>query len=205
MSSEGVILGRPSIAYGGLRPKILRATRSEATLEKAKQQSSWVLGDQKFAQGIFNMLHEECDPGEDYVLSDPAYRRHLATALFYKVLIFPSRSKGYKTFLIYSSFFQFVLDVLGSRAPSSTRSGALPLTRGISSGSQYFATDPSLYPVNEPLPKVESRPQCTGETRYVDDLPLEGAGDKSEVYAAFVVSTLAACDIDKVDPSGALV
>ena len=68
-------------------------------------------------------------------------------------------------------------------------------------GAQHFSTDPSLYPLNEPMPKVESEAQCTGETRYADDVPpAEG-----ELHGAFVVSTLAACELDKVDPSEALV
>ncbi len=51
------------------------------------------------------------------------------------------------------------------------------------------------------MPKVESEAQCTGETRYADDVPPAGG----ELHGAFVVSTMAACELDKVDPSEALV
>ncbi len=97
---------------------------------------------------------------------------------------------------------QFALSV-GDDVPDSARSGAIPLARGPSSGTQEYKTDPSLYPMNEPLPKLESYPQCTGEVKYVDDLPLDKAG--GELHGAFVVSTVAACELDQVDPTGALV
>jgi hypothetical protein len=39
------------------------------------------------------------------------------------------------------------------------------IERGLSSGQQHYVTDPDLYPVNQPIPKIESQSQCTGETR----------------------------------------
>jgi hypothetical protein len=36
------------------------------------------------------------------------------------------------------------------------------IQRGLSSGQQSYETDPSLYPVNKPIPKIESQSQCTG-------------------------------------------
>ena len=36
------------------------------------------------------------------------------------------------------------------------------IQRGLSSGQQSYETDPSLYPVNKPIPKIEGQSQCTG-------------------------------------------
>ena len=55
--------------------------------------------------------------------------------------------------------------------------------------------------VNEPIPKIEGQSQCTGEAEYVNDIPLH----KGELFGAFVISNVASCDVDVVDPSPALV
>jgi len=55
--------------------------------------------------------------------------------------------------------------------------------------------------VNKGIPKIEGQSQCSGEAEYVSDIsPFKG-----EVYAAFVISTQARCELDNVDPSEALV
>ncbi len=84
--ADGAILGRPSIVFGGLRNKILRASETESLLEAhAGQVGREVLGDQETADKLFHTLDRGCDPGDIAVLANPEYRRHLATALFYKV------------------------------------------------------------------------------------------------------------------------
>jgi len=55
--------------------------------------------------------------------------------------------------------------------------------------------------VNKGIPKIEGQSQCSGEAEYVSDI----APFKGEVHAAFVISTQANCELDKVDPSEALV
>ena len=80
------------------------------------------------------------------------------------------------------------------------RSGAAGIIRDISSGTQHYETDPSLFPVNKPVEKYEARLQCTGEAIYINDIP-EIPG---ELHAAFVYSTIANCDLDTVDPTEAL-
>lgn len=91
--------------------------------------------------------------------------------------------------------------MLGKQADPRLQSGSIQIQRGLSSGQQHYETDPSLYPVNKPIPKIEGESQCTGEAEYVDDIPTL----PNELYAAFVLSTVGNCEIDAVDPSEALV
>ena len=51
------------------------------------------------------------------------------------------------------------------------------------------------------LPKIEGKSQCTGESQYVNDIPVQ----KGELFAAFVLTTVANCDLDVVDVSAAMV
>ncbi len=85
--------------------------------------------------------------------------------------------------------------------PSELRSGAHGILRGVSSGLQTYETDQSLYPVNKPVEKYEARIQCTGEAVYANDFP----NLPNELFAAFVYSTVANCQLDTVDPTNALV
>ena len=98
-------------------------------------------------------------------------------------------------------FFQFVLAALGSSAPAELQSGAHGIVRDISSGSQNYETDSSLFPINKPVEKYEARLQCTGEAIYANDIPIL----PSELHAAFVYSTIANCELDVVDTSVAMV
>lgn len=66
----------------------------------------------------------------------------------------------------------------------SLRPAAAQLQREVSRGDQFYATDPALYPINEPVAKVESAPQVAGETLYIDDLPRA----PGELHGAFVIS-----------------
>jgi xanthine dehydrogenase/oxidase len=94
-----------------------------------------------------------------------------------------------------------VLALLGDSVSDAVKSGAHGIVREISSGVQTYETDPSLYPVNQPIGKYEGKSQCTGEAVYVNDLPIV----PGELCAAFVSSTVANCELDSVDPSDALV
>jgi xanthine dehydrogenase/oxidase len=66
---------------------------------------------------------------------------------------------------------------------------------------QHYKTDESLWPINKPIPKIEGQSQCSGEAEYVADI----SPAKGELAAAFVISDVANCDLDTVDPSEALV
>jgi xanthine dehydrogenase/oxidase len=73
--------------------------------------------------------------------------------------------------------------------------------RNVSSGEQFYLTDQDSWPVDLPMAKIEGKSQCTGEAQYVNDIPHQ----KGELFAAFVNSSVANCDLDVVDASEALV
>ena len=98
------------------------------------------------------------------------------------------------------SLFQFVLSVIGEKADPTLRSGGSVISRGVSKGTQNYNTDPSLYPLNQPLGKLEGKIQCSGEAEYVDDIP---AGPR-DVHGAFVISEMGNCELDAVDAKPAL-
>lgn len=52
-----------------------------------------------------------------------------------------------------------------------------------------------------PMPKVEALIQCAGEAPYIDDIPTM----PREVFAAFVLTTVGAGEIENIDASLALV
>ena len=96
---------------------------------------------------------------------------------------------------------QFALNVVGKQVDAKNKSGMSNLERGVSSGKQEFDTDANEWPIRQPIIKLEARAQCSGEAQYTDDIPLL----PGELHAAFVLSTVANCQLDSIDPSKALV
>ena len=90
--------------------------------------------------------------------------------------------------------------MLGSSASAEVQSGAEYLDRGLSKGQQSYDTDEALYPVSQPLEKVEGKWQTSGEIEYTGDTPMK----QGELHAAFVLSTRAKCDMISCDTSEAL-
>ncbi len=76
----------------------------------------------------------------------------------------------------------------------------MPFVRGVSSGTQSFTTDPSEYPVSEPLPKLSALLQTSGQAQYTDDLPIT----PGTLFAAFAVSSLGPATLAAIDVSEAL-
>ena len=112
------------------------------------------------------ILATELKPAEDPVLSSVTYRRQLALGLFYKV------THSLIINLLHAVA-QFFLHVLGDSASPAVRSGAndITLERGLTSGKQSFETDETLWPVSQPIEKVEAKWQTSGEAEYVGDIP----------------------------------
>lgn len=77
---------------------------------------------------------------------------------------------------------------------------AIPFVRPISSGSQSFTTDPSEYPVSEPMPKLSALLQTSGQAQYTDDMPIT----PGTLFAAFAVSTVGPATLAGIDLSAAL-
>ncbi|XP_052742072.1 probable aldehyde oxidase gad-3 [Bicyclus anynana] len=164
------------IVYGGLSPTFIRAYNTEKYLYGKNLFTNETL------RGAINALKNEMVVTES--LPDPPveYRRKVALGLFYKGLLS----------LMPPSI------ILSSRIAS----GAVKLneTRPVSEGRQIFDTNPTLWPLNKPIPKLEALIQCAGETTYTEDLPTL----PKEVFAAFTLTTVALGTIDKIDISKAL-
>ncbi|XP_050344173.1 uncharacterized protein LOC126769429 isoform X2 [Nymphalis io] len=79
-------------------------------------------------------------------------------------------------------------------------SGGSELVRPVSSGMQTYDTDKSLWPLNQPVPKLEALSQCSGEALYTCDA-VSGPRD---VHVAFVLSTICLGEIVQFDATEAL-
>ncbi|KPJ06623.1 Xanthine dehydrogenase [Papilio machaon] len=146
-----------SIVYGGIAPDFVHAQRTEAIL----------IGNDIFTDEILQRalttLSEELIPVEAPPEPSAAFRKMLAITLFYKaVLNLCPENKINPTF----------------------KSGGETLKRISSKGSQVFDTDKSLWPLNQPIPKLEALSQCSGEAAFANDFPKQ----VGEVFAAFVTA-----------------
>ncbi|KAF4522203.1 hypothetical protein B566_EDAN007354 [Ephemera danica] len=154
-TTNWTVTGQPRLVYGGISDKFNRATNTENYL-KGKN-----LLDPATVSGVQTSLAAEIVP--DYVPPGavPEYLKPLAQALFYK----------------------FLLGLDPSKVSAQHRTGAEILVRPISSGEQDFQTDESVWPLNQPVPKIDAVTQCAGEAKYVDDIPLK----PGELQAAFAM------------------
>nr|CAD7459505.1 unnamed protein product [Timema tahoe] len=178
---NGTVVGRPNIVYGGIHPSFMVHTPQKDKVH-ATATESYLNGKCLFAQetlnGLMESLEQEIQP--DHVLPDmtPKYRKELTKSLIYKCL----------------------LNLAAGKVKSENKSGGTILQRNVSSGVQTFQTDTSLYPVNQPIPKIEALVQCAGEAEYINDRPLI----PGELFGAFVKTTIGNGTILSIDPSDAL-
>ena len=92
---------------------------------------------------------------------------------------------------------------MGDDVSSSTLKSAAKreLFRGCSKGKQSYPNFEEDWPLYQPIPKSESKSQCTGEAEYVGDIPdFNGI-----VHCALVTADNGVGELDVVDPSEALV
>ncbi|XP_076758274.1 uncharacterized protein LOC143427746 [Xylocopa sonorina] len=172
LNGAGVVQQKPNIIMGGINADFLHASNTEDFLVGKS------IYDKSVIQEALNKLDEELKP--DHVLPDysPQFRKTLAEGLFFK----------------------FILSIKPENIDPRARSGGSILERGLSSGKQDFDTDKNLWPLNQPLPKIESIHQTSGEAQYANDIP----SFPNEVFCAFVVTTVANGKVDKIDTSEAL-
>ncbi len=85
IQSDGAILGLPTLVFGGLEQKITRAKKAEKFFHEFIGSYKRPFDEPDTMAKLFATVHDECDPGDISTLADPAYRRNLAVALFYKV------------------------------------------------------------------------------------------------------------------------
>ncbi|RZC32795.1 xanthine dehydrogenase/oxidase, partial [Asbolus verrucosus] len=99
---------------------------------------------------VFVSLSQELVP--DIIPPDPTpeFRKQLAISLFYKA----------------------VLSIAPANIISPVNvSGGTILERPISTGAQDYETNESLYPLTQPIPKIEAITQTTGQAVYINDMP----------------------------------
>ncbi|KAI5646230.1 aldehyde oxidase and xanthine dehydrogenase, a/b hammerhead domain-containing protein [Phthorimaea operculella] len=90
-----------------------------------------------------------------------------------------------------------------SLCPSANQryiSGGTLIDRGISRGTQAFDTDKTLWPLNQPVPKLEATIQCSGEAKFSCDVVMPSRA----VHVAFVLSTICTGEIVAFDESEAM-
>ena len=80
------------------------------------------------------------------------------------------------------------------------RSGGVDLQRGISSGKDDYDVDKSLWPINQPVQKLEALYQTAGEAEYVNDIPER----ENELHGVLALAK-AIGKIKQIDASEAMV
>ncbi|XP_024942171.1 xanthine dehydrogenase 1 isoform X2 [Cephus cinctus] len=172
LDGTGKVMEKPNIILGGIKHDFLHASNTEKYLVGKS-----VL-DKEVFKGAVETLHSELNP--DHVLPDYSadFRKTLAEGLFYK----------------------FVLGIRPENVDVKLRSGGVLLERELSSGKQDFDTDKNLWPLNKPMPKIESIYQTAGEAHYVNDLPAQ----PNEVFCAFVLTDVPNGKIGSIDAKAAL-
>ncbi|XP_076651937.1 uncharacterized protein LOC143358591 [Halictus rubicundus] len=172
LDGTGNVLEKPNIIFGGIHKDFLHATKTE----------NFLVGKSVFNKDVVKQalqtLDSELNP--DHVLPDysPEFRKTLAEGLFYK----------------------FVVNLKPENVDPKIRSGGTLLERELSSGRQEYDTDKNLWPLNQPMPKIESVHQTSGEAQYVNDLPPL----HDEVFCAFVSTTVPNGKVASIDASEAL-
>ncbi|XP_026741819.1 xanthine dehydrogenase-like [Trichoplusia ni] len=160
-----------NIVYGNISSTFVRASQTEKLLGGQNLFCNEVL------LKALKKLNEEIDPVDVPPEPSPLCRKTLALGLFYKAVLslYPDASPRYK-------------------------SGGIPLSRPISRGTQTYETDKTLWPLNQPVPKLEALSQCAGEATYSCDVNLGARG----VHVAFVLSDVCRAEILEIDATAAL-
>nr|XP_045608547.1 xanthine dehydrogenase/oxidase-like [Procambarus clarkii] len=166
------VVGTPVLAYGGVNPQFVRATATEAVISGQSLEQESVL------QAAMAALAEEIQPDSQPADASPQYRLALAQNLLYKT----------------------ILGIVGDAAAANVASGATDLVRPVSSGQQSFDQNTDVWPLAQPVMKLEAPIQCTGEAEFVEFM----APVAKEHHGYFVTSTMARAAIVAVDPSPAL-
>ncbi|XP_055352624.1 uncharacterized protein LOC129598650 [Paramacrobiotus metropolitanus] len=170
-AGQFTIAEKPILAFGNISPAFTRADKTESWLVGKN------LGDAGILQQALTSLSQEIQPEDVPGESSPAFRRSLALSLFYK----------------------FALEATGNTAAERYRSAVGYLLRPVSRGLQTYPTKKENWPLTQPIPKIESLAQCTGEAKFISDIEQEGM-----LHAAFVLTEQANASIYRIDASDAM-
>ncbi|KAJ0176239.1 hypothetical protein K1T71_008413 [Dendrolimus kikuchii] len=154
---NSTVLKRISIVYGSISPSFIHASKTEELLAGKDPYTDETL------QVALKSLSGEIIPEEAPPEPSAAYRKMLALTLYYKAILNTCPP---------------------DRVNPKYRSGAETIKRASSKGMQSYDTDKSVWPLNQPVPKLEALVQCSGEAVFANDLPAQ----KNEVFAAFVTA-----------------
>eukprot|EP01147_Barroeca_monosierra_P002142 gene2142-5172_t len=165
-----LLTSTPTMVFGGFSPHAVLSSTTAQFLNGKKLTASVI-------QSACNMLMKEFSPDQPPAAASAAYRQSLLATLFYKS----------------------ILSSLPSIDPK-VASAASPFIRPTSSGKQSYDTDPSLYPVSQPYPKMSAFAQTTGEAKYTDDAFIQ----TDSLFAAFVHADHGNCILQSIDTSAAL-
>ncbi|XP_047998050.1 indole-3-acetaldehyde oxidase-like [Leguminivora glycinivorella] len=152
---DSTIIEKCTLVFGSISPSFIHAEKTESALVGKE------LFSDETVQIAVKSLFEEVKPEEAPPEPGVDYRRMLAVTLFYKALLY--------------------LCPDGKLDPRY-RSGGAAIKRNTSNGTQTFDTDKSIWPLNQPIPKIEALVQCSGEATFAND--LQSVID--EVHGAFV-------------------
>lgn len=165
------------ICYGGINPKFIHAEATEKLLIGV---NDFYTNDCLFK--AVKSLQNELIPNSNLVDPPAEYRKNLAIALYYRFVLATAPAEQ-----IHNQY----------------ASGASPLERALSSGSQTFQSNEKTYPLTQPALKYEGLIQCAGEAEYVND-KFSNDADR-ELWAAFVPATQVHAKVVSIDASKALV
>ncbi|XP_070000799.1 uncharacterized protein [Penaeus vannamei] len=166
------VLNKPTILYGGINPEFIHASQTEDFLTGRR------LTDSETVLEAAKLVGQEVKPDSHPQDATPAYRTSLAQSLLYKTIV----------------------GILGDRVPASIRSAGPNIERPLSSGKQTFDMNRESWPIGEPVPKLESAAQISGEAVYLDDVPAL----PNELHGAFVQSAEANARISSIDTTEAM-
>lgn len=128
-----VVQGRPVLVFGGINEKFIHASVTEQFLVGKSLKTQAIL------LQAYALMSSELNPSTHPVDASPDYRRSLALSLFYKFVLYLNQNN------ISPRNQSAITSVIDSRA--------------ISSGKQEYPKTPSLYPLTQPMTKLNARLQ----------------------------------------------
>eukprot|EP00731_Ephydatia_muelleri_P028954 Em0020g598a len=151
------VRGTPVLVFGGIEEYAVSAVRTAASLQDKS------LLDPNTLKSALAALQQELIPDTPPMAASVQYRKSLALSLFYKY------------------YLACIVDEVSPRV----KSAAVPYKRAISQGVQTYSSLPSNYPITQPMPKLSSALQASGEAQFTTDIPPY----PQELAAAFVITT----------------
>ncbi|XP_022112869.2 indole-3-acetaldehyde oxidase [Pieris rapae] len=160
-----------NIVFGNMGPDFIHAKQTENFLQGRD------IFNEEVVKSALHTLEEELAPIENPPEPSPFCRKAIALGLFYKAILSLSPSVNPRF-----------------------KSGGDILSRPVSHGTQTYDTDNTLWPLNQPVMKLEALAQCSGEARYVSDR----YNSPRDVHVAFVLSTICLGEVESFDATEAL-